>query len=288
MERNKIRAAINTTLLIFFGSLIMALAYALFIVPFHLVPGGVSGLAIIINYFTPLPVGLLIIALNIPIFIAGIRVMGAGYGLKTLLGMLVSSLLIDLLIVVLKIKAATENPLLAAIYGGILLGMGLGLIFRANASTGGSDVIGQIISKHTGITIGMAIMLVDFFVISLSGLAFQKLEAPLYGYVVLFLSSRVIDMVLEGWNHSKLVIITASKNDEIEEFILKELNRSGTALKSRSLYLNREGEIIISVIHRKQINELRRFIKSVDPEAFVVINDTHDVLGSGFRPIVKS
>ncbi len=288
MKSQKMRHTLNSALLIISGSLIMALAYALFIVPFHLVPGGVSGLAIIINYFSPLPVGLLIIGLNIPIFIVGIRVMGAGFGVKTLLGMFLSSMLIDLFIEILMLKAATENQLLAAIYGGMLLGLGLGLIFRANASTGGSDVIGQIISKYSGMTIGMAIVLVDFFVISLSGLAFKNLEAPLYGYVVLLISSRVIDLVLEGWNHSKLVIITAEKNQEIADFILKELDRGGTALKSRSLYLNREGEIIISVIHRKQVNELRRYIKSIDPGAFVVISDTYDVLGSGFRSMLKS
>ena len=126
-------------------------------------------------------------------------------------------------------------------------------------------------------------MLIDFFVISASGLAFKKLEAPLYGYIVLFISSKVIDMILEGWNYTKLVIITSTKTEEIQEFILNTLDRSGTALKSRSLYLNREGETIITVIHRKQLAELKEFVKSVDPGAFVIINDTYAVLGKGFK-----
>jgi uncharacterized membrane-anchored protein YitT (DUF2179 family) len=181
------------------------------------------------------------------------------------------------------VKSATNNAILAAIYGGIMLGIGLGLVFRGHASTGGTDIIGQILNRWTGVSVGIGIMLVDFFIISASGLAFKKLEAPLYGYIVLFISSKVVDMILEGWNYTKLVIITSTKTEEIQDFILNTLDRSGTALRSRSLYLNREGETIITVIHRKQLAELKQFIKSIDPDAFVIINDTYAVLGKGFK-----
>ncbi len=169
-----------------------------------------------------------------------------------------------------------------------MLGIGLGLVFRGKATTGGSDVIGMILSRSTGVSVGFGILITDFIIISASGLAFRDLEAPLYGYIVLFLSTRVIDMVLEGWNYSKLVIITSSKTEAISDFILKELNRGGTAIKARSLFLNREGEVIMTVIHRKQLPELRQFIKDTDPHAFVVINDTYDVLGRGFRKMVAA
>jgi uncharacterized membrane-anchored protein YitT (DUF2179 family) len=164
-----------------------------------------------------------------------------------------------------------------------MLGVGLGIVFRGRASTGGSDIIGMILSKYTGMSLGYGIMVTDFLVISASGLALGSLEAPLYGYIVLFLSTKVIDMVLEGWNYSKLVIITSARTNEIADFILRGLDRSGTALRSRSLYLNREGELILTVIHRKQLADLRAFIKRTDPEAFVIINDTYDVLGKGFK-----
>ena len=265
------------------GCTIIGLSYALFLIPHHFVPGGVSGLAIIFNYFANLPVGAMIVVLNIPIFIFGLRTMGKKYVLKSLAGMLVSSFMIDLFNQVLKVPAATDNKILASIYGGILLGVGLGIVFRGHASTGGSDIVGMVVSKYTGISIGFGIMIVDFIVISASGFAFRELEAPLYGYIVLFLSIKVIDLVLEGWSYSKLVIITSNRTVEIEKFILNTLERSGTALKSRSLYLNREGEIILTVIHRKQLAELRDFIKEIDPQAFVIINDTYDVLGKGFK-----
>jgi uncharacterized membrane-anchored protein YitT (DUF2179 family) len=269
--------------LILVGCVITGLAYALFLIPHHFVPGGVSGIAIIINYFTALPVGALMVLLNVPVFLLGLKTMGKKYVLNSLAGMIVSAVFIDLFNKVLKLPSATGDPILASIYGGVMLGVGLGIIFRGRASTGGSDIIGMVLSKHTGMSLGYGIMVTDFVIISASGFALHSLEAPLYGYLVLFLSTKVIDMVLEGWNYSKLVIITSSRTEEIAGYILHGLDRSGTALRSRSLYLNREGEIILTVIHRKQLAELRAFIKRTDPEAFVIINDTYDVLGRGFK-----
>ena len=278
-----VRNHVVNGVLILIGSAIMGLAYALFLIPHHFVPGGVSGIAIIANYFAGLPVGALIIVLNVPVFLLGLKTMGRKYVVNSLAGMVVSSVFIDLFHTVLKLPAATDNAVLAAIYGGVMLGVGLGIVFRGRASTGGSDIIGMVLSKHTGMSLGFGIMIADFVIISASGPAFGSLEAPLYGYLVLFLSTKVIDMILEGWSYSKLVIITSSRTQEIADFILRGLDRSGTALRSRSLYLNREGEIILTVIHRKQLADLRNFIKKTDPEAFVVINDTYDVLGKGFK-----
>jgi uncharacterized membrane-anchored protein YitT (DUF2179 family) len=283
LSKKDLRRNLANLTLVVLGSAIMAVGYSLFLIPHHFVPGGVSGIAIIVNYFTRLPVGTLIMVLNVPVFIFGIRIMGRKYGLRSLLGMVISSLLIDFFYEVLKLKSATDNAVLAAIYGGFMLGIGLGLVFRGRASTGGSDIIGQILNKYLGVSIGIGIMLVDFFIISASGLAYKNLEAPLYGYIVLFISSKVIDMILEGWNYTKLVIITSTEIGQIQDFILNTLDRSGTALKSRSLYLNRDGETIITVIHRKQLAELREFIKSIDENAFVIINDTYAVLGKGFK-----
>ena len=283
LSKKDLRRNLADLTLIVIGSAIMAIGYALLLIPHNFVPGGVSGIAIIVNYFTRLPVGTLIMVLNIPVFVFGIKIIGRKYGLRSLLGMVISSLLIDFFYEVVKLKSATDNAVLAAIYGGFMLGIGLGLVFRGRASTGGTDIIGQILNKHTGVSIGIGIMLVDFFIISASGLAYKDLEAPLYGYIVLFISTKVIDMILEGWNYTKLVIITSTQTEKIQDFILNTLDRSGTALKSRSLYLNRDGETIITVIHRKQMAELREFIKSVDDNAFVIINDTYAVLGKGFK-----
>ncbi len=281
-KRNLHRNLANLSLVLL-GSVIMGIGYSLFLIPHHFVPGGVSGIAMIVNFFTRLPLGILIMVLNIPVFIVGIKIMGRKYGLRSLLGMVISSVLIDFFNQVVGLKSATDNPILAAIYGGVMLGVGLGLVFRGRASTGGSDILGQILNRWTGMSVGIGIMLIDFFIISASGLAFRQLEAPLYGYIVLVISSKVIDMILEGWNYTKLVIITSTKTDEVQEFILNTLDRGGTALKSRTLYLGREGETIMTVIHRKQLAELKHYVKSIDPDAFVIINDTYAVLGKGFK-----
>ncbi len=288
LGRKSVKKIIRNFILVLTGSAVMGLGYALFLIPYHLVPGGVSGISIILNYLFKMPVGLLIIALNVPVFLLSYRFLGKKYLLTTIVGMTVSSLFIDLFNEIVRLPKGTENPLLAAIYGGLMLGLGLGLVFRGEASTGGSDVIGLILNKYTGLTVGISIMLTDFIIISASGLVFRNLEAPLYGYIVLFVSSKVIDLVLEGWSFSKLVFITSARADQIADFIINQLDRSGSALKSRSLYLNREGEIIITVIHRKQLAELKAFIKKTDPQAFVVINDTYEVLGKGFKPIHSS
>ena len=288
MKAKEIRQGIFDFTMIVLGSVIMGMAYALFIIPHHFVAGGVTGVAVILNYFYRFPVGIQVIIFNIPLFILGVRYMGRQYGLKSLIGMIISSLLIDFFYQVVRLPAPTENPLLAAIYGGVMLGIGLGIVFRGRASTGGTDIIGQVLNRYTGMSIGFGIMIVDFVIISASGFAFGNLEAPLYGYLVLFLSSRVIDMILEGWNYSKLVIITSARTAEIQGYILNTLDRSGTALKSRSLYLNREGEVIITVIHRKQLADLRKFIKETDPDAFVIVNDTYTVLGRGFKSSLVS
>jgi uncharacterized membrane-anchored protein YitT (DUF2179 family) len=280
---SNLRSGAANALTILVGCAVTGLAYAMFLIPHHFVPGGVSGIAIIANYFGGLPVGAVIIVLNVPIFLLGLKTMGKKYVLNSLAGMVASSVFIDLFNKVLKVPSATDNTVLAAIYGGIMLGVGLGIVFRGRASTGGSDIIGMIVSKYTGMSLGFGIMITDFLVISASGFAFGSLEAPLYGYIVLFLSTKVIDMVLEGWSYSKLVMITSTRTDEIADFILRGLDRSGTALRSRSLYLNREGELLLTVIHRKQLSDLRTFVKKTDPEAFVIINDTYDVLGKGFK-----
>jgi len=282
-DRTVIKRLGLDSLLILSGSIIMGIGYALFLIPFHLVPGGLSGISIMLNYLFHWPVGLVIIVLNIPVLLISYRFLSRKYVFTTLAGMLSSSLMIDFFNQVLNWPKGTENMLLASIYGGLLLGLGLGLVFRGEASTGGSDVIGLILNKYLGVSVGMGIMITDFIIISASGLVFRQLEAPLYGYIVLFISSRVIDLVLEGWNFSKLVIITSSQPELIADFILHQLDRSGSALKSRSLYLNRDGEIIITVIHRKQLAELKSFIRRTDPEAFVIVNDTYEVLGKGFK-----
>ncbi len=273
---------IRDQILIVIGSAIIGLSYAFFLIPHHIVPGGVGGLSIVINYFTKFPVGILIAVLNIPLFIIGIKVIGKSFGIKSLIGVFISSFFIDWFTYLLP-SNITKNPLLASIYGGLLLGIGLGLIFRGNASTGGSDIIGQVIKKYTNLSVGVGIMLVDFVIISLAGLSFHSFEAPLIGYVSLYVSSKVIDIILEGWGYAKMAFIITDKPDEIADTILENLNRGCTMLKSFSPFTKKDRKAIFTVVNKKEIPKLKRYIKRIDPQAFVVISDVYEVLGRGFK-----
>ncbi len=262
----------------------MAVAYAMFLIPFHIVPGGVSGLAIILNYLSGAPVGITSIVLNIPIFYLGFRFLGKLYGIRSILGMIFSFLTIDLLHEIVKLPQATSNLLLASIYGGIIMGLGLGLVLKGRATTGGTDILGLIINKYTGVSVGVGIFLVDFFIISLSGIVYKSLEYPLLGYLTLFLSSKSIDFVLEGWSYAKLVLIVSEKEKEIKQFILNEMNRSGTYLYGQTFFLEKPKKVIMTVISTKEFPILRQAVKRIDPKAFMIVTEVYEVVGKGFRP----
>jgi len=276
---------IKNFVFIIIGSTILAISYALFIIPFHIVPGGVSGIAIIINYFANIPVGLLTIVLNLPILYLGIKKLGKAYGIKSIVGILFSYLGIDFFYEILKFKNihATNNEILASIYGGVMLGVGLGLVFKGRASTGGTDVIGMLINKYTGISVGMAILIVDSLIISASGFSYHSLEAPLIGYLTLFVSSKAIDFVLEGWNYAKMAFIITDKENEVRELIFNKLGRGGTIFFGKTLYKEEPKNIIMTVVTRKQFPTLRQEIRKIDTNAFVIISDIYEVLGRGFR-----
>ncbi len=281
--KSRVKKEIRNFLFIISGSAVLGLAYALFLIPHHIVPGGVSGIAIILNYFFSLPVGLTSILLNIPVLYLGVKVLGREYGARTILGMLILNFAIDFAHEVLRLPSATSNPLLASIYGGLLLGAGLGFVFKGRASTGGTDVIGQVLNRWTGMSVGVGIFLVDFFIISASGLTFKSLEAPLLGYLSLFLSSKTIDFVLEGWSYAKLALIVTEKEEEVKEFVLRGMNRSGTFLRGETFYLGKPRRVIMTVISRKEFPVLRQEVKRIDPQAFMIITDVYEVVGRGFR-----
>lgn len=284
MKKN-IKAELKNFIFILIGSLIFGLAYSLFIIPFHIVPGGVSGIAITMNYFVKTPVGLFSIIINIPLVILGIKKLGKSYGVKTVIGFSLSFLTVDFFYEILKFKniQATDKPILASIYGGLLLGIGLGMIFKGRASTGGSDIIGLILNKYFGIRTGMGILIIDSFIIAASGIFFKSMEAPLFGFLTLFVSVKSIDFILEGWNYARKVMIVTSEREKIREFIIDQLDRSGTMFMGETLYKHEKKTVIITVIAIKQFPILRQEIKKIDPEAFVIVSDVYEVLGRGFR-----
>lgn len=283
-NRKFIVAQINSLILIIIGSIFVACAYVLFLIPHRIVPGGITGLAMVLNRLILTPVGMITILLNIPLFILAIQLQGKIYTIKSLIAVIISSSFIDLFTYVLRFSSATDNRILASIYGGILLGLGLGIIFKAQASTGGTDIIGQLISRYSNFTTGTAILGVDFIIISLSAIIFQNIELALYGYMTLYLSTKIIDIVLEGFSYTRAAFIISEKPDEINKIILTKLQRGVTELQGYGGYTGISKNILFVVLAKRQIPELVSVTKEIDPNAFIVITDVYEVLGKGFRP----
>jgi uncharacterized membrane-anchored protein YitT (DUF2179 family) len=282
--KSKFRQNFFDFFLIVIGSAIMGIAYNLFLIPHRIVPGGVSGLSIILNYLLNTPVGLVVIIFNVPLFVLGIKTLGRTYGLKSLIGIILSSLFIDFFTYIVRTPSATNNPILAAVYGGVLLGSGLGIVFRGQGSTGGSDIIGQVLNRYTNLSIGMGILVTDFVIISLAGIVFHKIEAALYGYLTLFISSKVIDLISEGWSFTRAVYIISDKATEISERIIEKLGRGVTRLYGKGEYTEKERDVLLCVLTKREIPMIRNLVKEIDPKAFVIISDVYEVLGKGFKP----
>jgi len=289
------------------GAAIMALGIGIFLVDAKVVPGGVSGLSMAIHYLSDnkIPVGVSIWILNIPLYIWGVKELGKQFGVRTFVGFTLNSFFIDffrgdtpgLRIIKLQetetIKELMKNDFLFLILiGAALLGLGLGIIFKFKGTTAGSDIVAAIMQKKYGIKPGQAIMMTDFCVIAIAGLVIgikdlsperTALTLTLYALFLLFVSSRLVDTIIDGFDYARIAYIISDKHKEIGLKIMNEMSRGATALKARGLYHNVEREIIFTIITLKELSQLTEIIKEIDPDAFVIINNIHEVLGKGFR-----
>jgi len=264
------------------GSALFALGLDIFLEPNNIAPGGVSGIAMIINYFLPvLPLGTLIIILNVPLFLAGWKFEGKPFLFKSLFGTVVSSLLIDLFS---RIYHYTSDPLLAAIYGGILIGAGLGIIFTRGATTGGSDIIGRLLKvKLPYLSMGKLVLATDVIIIAAAAVTFGHFNYALYALISLYISSIVLDKILYGFDFAKVAYIITKYPEAIFRKIDSELERGATYLDGQGAYSGKPTKVILTAIKMRQIAQLKQIVRDIDPESFVIITDAHEVLGDGFR-----
>ncbi|MCC3379502.1 YitT family protein [Paenibacillus farraposensis] len=266
-------------LLIILGSFITALAFNMFLLPNRIASGGVSGLSIVGEELFRLEPAYTQWAMNIPLFIAGVLLLGKKYGLRSLLG----SIMLPLFVYVTREWAVpTTNPLLASLYGGIGVGLGLGTVFRGRGSTGGLAILAQIIHKYTGFSLSLCVMLMDGTVITLAGFTLSP-ERALYALIGLFVTGKVIDALEMGLSYSKVAYIISNQKETITQAILQDLDRGLTELAGRGGYTNEERPVLMVVVGQNEITRLKRLVRSVDPEAFVIISNTREVLGEGFK-----
>jgi uncharacterized membrane-anchored protein YitT (DUF2179 family) len=226
----------------------------------------------------------MVIILNIPLFILAIRILGFSLGAKSVITILTTNLLIDLFTYTLKISPPTKNIILATVYGGVMLGIGLGFIFRSGANTGGTDIIGQILNRFTNFSVGMWILVIDTIIITFAGIATNSIELALLGYLALFLSTKIIDLILEGVDYARAAFIISNKTELVVEGIYKKLGRGITILEGFSPYTKTKRSVVMCVITKRETESLKILVKNIDKDSFVIITDVYEVLGHGFRP----
>lgn len=271
-------------LFILLGALLQALALRLFLVPSHLVTGGISGLSQLINYFTHWPIGLMILAGNAPLFLLGWRFLGGPrFVARTAFAVLAVSFLTDLLVLFLPAKGLTSDLLLNTLYGGVISGVGYGLVYRGRGTSGGSDILARILAHWRGVTISQSYLIVDSLVILSAGLVFGWTNA-LYALVVLYVSGIAAEGITEGPNLMRTAIIITDSPQVVADRILEEMERGVTYLAGRGGYTSVDRLVLYCVISRSEIAQLKSLVHEADPKAFMVIGQAYEVLGEGFRP----
>ena len=269
---------LKSYLLIALGCVLGGAAYPLFLVPNNIAPGGLTGVATIFNYLWKWPVGLTSIVLNLPLFLIGFRAMGRVFVVRSFVATILFSVCIDLI----QLPPLIDDMLLASVYGAILLGLGLGLIMRGGATTGGSDMIARMVNKRFPLlTVGTFLFLVDCCVILAAGFTMSA-EKALYALINIFVAARVVDLVLAGFGSAKACFIITGQAERIAERIMKELDRGATLVPARGAYSQEERTVLISVVSNAEVIPLKRIVRSEDEKAFVFISDTHETLGEGF------
>lgn len=263
------------------GAALMAVATSFFLLPNQLSSGGFSGIATILYYLFNLPMGITILVLNIPLFILALFKLGKGFIAKAILGTFAFSAFIDIFD---KLNPLTQDRFLACIYGGIIMGIGTALILRANASTGGSDLISLIIreynSKYRTATL---ITVIDIIIVTLNVFFFKKIEIGLYSAIAIYLMGKIIDVIFEGIYFTKLVFIISDKSEEISKRIGENIKRGVTGLHGKGMYTSQDKLVLMCAATRGDVTRVRQTALIVDPKAFIIITNAREVFGKGFK-----
>ena len=268
------------------GAVIYALAFDWFVAPNQIAMGGVTGLAQIVNALVPvLPVGVLSILVNVPLFLAGWRLLGGRLLVSSLYAMAVSSLAID--VIAWMHTFPPMDPILATLYGGAGMGVGLGLVFSQGATTGGTDIIGKLLKlKVPWLPIGKLVMIPDMVVVILAAVVFGTVNAALYGLIQMYLLSKVMDMILYGWDTSRVAYIITYRWEETVQGLL-DMNRGVTLLQGKGAYTGAEKQVLLVAFRQREIVPIKRMLREIDPKAFFIVCDAHEILGEGFGDYQK-
>jgi uncharacterized membrane-anchored protein YitT (DUF2179 family) len=267
------------------GSFLQAVAIRLFLVPANLVGGGISGISQLINHYTGWPIGLMVFLGNLPLFVVGWKYLGGRrFALRTAAAIVSVSLFIDLLALYLPEKGITQDLVLNTLYGGVISGVGFGLVYRGQGTSGGSDILARFLNHWKGIPISQSYMLTDAVVMFGAGLVFSW-ENALYALVMLYVSGIVAEAVTEGSNVVRTVLIITNNPQPVTDTILHEMERGVTVLEGTGAYTGAERTVLYCVVSRSEVSQVKALVREADPKAFIVIGQAHEVLGEGFRTL---
>jgi uncharacterized membrane-anchored protein YitT (DUF2179 family) len=271
---------------ILIGTMLVATGYVFFITPYKIIPGGIYGISIVIHYLTGWPLGLTALAFNIPLTILGTRILGPRFGTKTVVGFILTSVFVDLFSFFSEFKPLVDSdPLLSSIFGGATVGIGVGLIFKARATSGGTDVVAMILAKFTRMPLGQLMIIVDSLIVLIGFVAFRDWHIPLYSWITIFVMGKTIDAVLQGVSYEKTIFIVSEQHAAIRDKIINDLHRGGTFLSGEGMYNGSKKKVIFTVVNRRELAMLEEFINKIDPKAFVTVMDASEILGQGFKSL---
>ena len=283
IENKKYRVLVEY-LAIALGSGLLAFSLVFFLEPNTIAPGGVTGLAILIQKIFGIPIDFTNLAINIPLFIAGIMILGKAFGAKTAYATIMLSVFIRFFYVFFGEISVTDDLLLAAIYGGVISGVGLGIVFRYGGTTGGTDLGGAILNKFfPNLSTAKMMMLLDLIVVGAAGLVEKRIETSLYSIIALYILVKLIDFIVEGLSYAKAFYIISSDPEAMGKKITQEMHRGVTALSGKGVYTGSNRDVLLCVVNRAQVAKLKRIVHEVDPKAFMMVSTIHEVLGEGFK-----
>lgn len=280
-EKYNMPKIIIETVLTIIGALIMALGVSLFLLPNQLSSGGVAGVATITYYLLKIPMGTMILLINVPLFIMAFFKVGKSFFVKSLIGTIALSYFIDFFD---KFEPLTNDRFLACIYGGILLGLGTAIILKVNSSTGGSDIVSFIVKEYKpNVKVGNLIMIIDIIIVALNVVFFKEIEIGLYSAIAIYLMGKMIDILFEGIDFTKLLLIISDKTEEIAEEVGEKVQRGATGIYGKGMYTNEDKLILMCAASRGDVNRIKIIAKKIDPKSFIIITNSREVVGLGFK-----
>lgn len=279
------REKIQDIFFIILGGILMGFSLSFLLVPSQIIAGGASGISTILNHLFNLPVGFMVLIINIPVFILGFIAFDAKFLLTSLLGTMALSFSAEFFELGMFdfAKLVSDDMLIASVFGGLLYGLGLGLAIRGGGTTGGTDILALVFKKwFPSMSIGQFMTIIDGLIILTAGIAFRRVDTMLYSIIMLYVCSKIVDTIVEGVDFAKMVYVISDMNKEIADEIAKHIERGSTALSGFSMYSGKNRNVLMCVMRKNQFPKLKKIVANIDDRAFVIVTDAREVIGEGF------